>query len=87
MSRIIPVCIVYLGALMTCASPLYADEPLETQGDASSNVFQQDVDENDNSPNNTLNTIQDENFDSSDGGLYCPNNECDKDPSDAANGF
>ncbi|RUR05886.1 hypothetical protein [Legionella sp. km772] len=77
--------VVLFGLVL--ASSSFADIPPETKGDSSSNSLQQEIDAGDISQSKASTEIQDENFDKSEGGLYCPDNECDNDPDDASNGF
>lgn len=87
MSRVIALVIFSIATLVSSINPLFADEPLESYGDTSSDNFEQAVDKDDISNNKSSEIIADDNFDKSDGGLYCPNNECNDNPSDVANGF
>ena len=87
MSRIIFTCIFFIGLSMAYAKvPLIQEEPT-TKGDSSSNTLQTEVDDGSETTGQAEQNIDNDNFDSSDGGLYCPNNQCEDDPNDAANGF
>jgi hypothetical protein len=87
MSRTFVACILYAGTLLAVANPLSAGEFEVTHGDAYSNALQDQIDDEDISQGQAAKEIEKGDFDSSEGGLYCPNNNCEDDPSDAANGF
>ena len=87
MGHIITIISFCFVLFMTSINPLFAREPIESRGDASSDSYQRALDEEDIARDRNSQVIENDNFDLSDGGLYCPDNDCDDDPSDAANGF
>lgn len=88
MKRILITIVLYLTTLLAFASPAHSEGEFQsTPGDGSSNALQDQINDQNISPNQANSDINDGDFDSSDGGLYCPNNNCEADPSDVANGF
>lgn len=74
--------------LFTTFSPvIMANEGTYSSGDGSSNALQEQVEKGNVSPGQAQKAIDNDNFDAANGGLYCPNNQCESDPDDVANGF
>lgn len=71
----------------SCSPVIMANEGTYSSGDSTSNALQEQVDKGSLSPSQAQKAIDNDNFDAADGGLYCPDNQCESDPDDAANGF
>jgi hypothetical protein len=88
MNRLMITLMFIFFSFTTMANRLPSSEEFETTpGDASSDAFQQQIDNGDISPGTAHEIIDNGDFDSEDGGLYCPEGDCQADPEDISNGF